>query len=290
MSRNSFSQKYPPNCLVDYEKAHHMDSYQQHGPRRPTTVPDTHPSTIHYTTSSWAPKLSWPRFLHPSHHVHFPATSTQAHTFASHIENIHSPSKSFVPVYSYMPWVPDTDIRETRVAYHIEIEVPNVTDKHNTSIQCLSDRTLLVQGNAGRPDIEDDGDVEGVREGERMKEPQEVGPIPAAGSSPETLSPLEKVGLEWSELRRRQDNEEAVNGDGLKQARPKDAGLNGVSRRDEPTFLLRERKIGPWQRTFTLPLDVDLKALRAKLSGGLLSIDLPKRDISKDPTAKIEVQ
>jgi HSP20 family molecular chaperone IbpA len=75
-----------------------------------------------------------------------------------------------------------------------------------------------------------------------------------------------------------------------KQARPKDARLDGASRRDGSTPLLSERKIGPWQRTFTLPLDVDLKALRAKLRGGLLSIDLPKRDISRDSTAKIEVQ
>jgi HSP20 family molecular chaperone IbpA len=285
MSRSSFSEKYPPNCLIDYEKAHHMDSYQQHGHPRPSTPP----STIHYTTSSWAPKLSWPHFSHStSPHFHFPATSS--HTFASRIQNIRSPPQPLVPVYSYMPWVPDTDIRETRPAYHIEIEVPNLTDKLSTSIQCLSDRTLLVQGTAGRPDIEDDGDAQWVREGERMKEPQEVSPTQAAGSSPETLSPWETVDLEWGELRRRQDNEKAANGDGLKQAPPKDAGLNGASRRDEPTFLLSERKIGPWQRTFTLPLDVDVKALRAKLSGGLLSIDLPKRDISRHSAAKIEVQ
>jgi HSP20 family molecular chaperone IbpA len=187
-----------------------MDRYEQHGHPRPTTPP----STIHYKTSSWAPKLSWPHFSHStSHHFHFPATSAQ--TFASRIENIRSPPQPLVPVHSYEPWVPDTDIRETRAAYHIEIEVPNVTDKHDTSIQCLSDGTLLVQGNAGRPDIEDDGDAQWVREAERMEEPQEVSPMPEAGSSPETLSPWERVDLEWAELRRREENEEAVNRDGL---------------------------------------------------------------------------
>jgi len=46
-----------------------------------------------------------------------------------------------------------------------------------------------------------------------------------------------------------------------------------------PSVLLSERKLGPWRRTFTLPDDVDMKALKARLDGGLLRIDLPKRSV-----------
>ena len=46
-----------------------------------------------------------------------------------------------------------------------------------------------------------------------------------------------------------------------------------------PTILLSERKVGPWRRTFTLPEDVEMKELKARLEGGLLRIDLPKRSI-----------
>jgi len=46
-----------------------------------------------------------------------------------------------------------------------------------------------------------------------------------------------------------------------------------------PSVLLGERKLGPWRRTFTLPEDVEMKELKARLEGGLLRIDLPKRSI-----------
>lgn len=59
---------------------------------------------------------------------------------------------------------------------------------------------------------------------------------------------------------------------------------------DIPIFILNERKIGPFQRTFTLPVDADMKALKAKLEDGLLRIDLPKRDMSGEPKVKFQVE
>ncbi len=49
-----------------------------------------------------------------------------------------------------------------------------------------------------------------------------------------------------------------------------------------PTVLLSERKVGPWRRTFTLPEDVEMKELKARLDGGLLRIDLPKRSLEDE--------
>jgi HSP20 family molecular chaperone IbpA len=46
----------------------------------------------------------------------------------------------------------------------------------------------------------------------------------------------------------------------------------------------------PFQRTFTLPVDADMKALKAKLEDGLLRIDLPKRDMSGEPKVKFQVE
>jgi len=59
---------------------------------------------------------------------------------------------------------------------------------------------------------------------------------------------------------------------------------------DVPIFLLSEREIGPWQRSFTMPIDVNMKALKARLDAGLLHIDLPKRDMSGEPGIKIVVE
>jgi hypothetical protein len=50
-------------------------------------------------------------------------------------------------------WTPNTDIRETKLAYHIEIEVPGVTDRKNLLIQWMSPRTLLVEGDIKRPPV-----------------------------------------------------------------------------------------------------------------------------------------
>jgi HSP20 family molecular chaperone IbpA len=63
-----------------------------------------------------------------------------------------------------------------------------------------------------------------------------------------------------------------------------------VDKHDLPIFILNERKVGPFQRTFTLPIDADMKGLKAKLEDGLLRIDLPKRDMSAEPRMKIEIE
>jgi HSP20 family molecular chaperone IbpA len=62
-----------------------------------------------------------------------------------------------------------------------------------------------------------------------------------------------------------------------------------VQDHDTPILILNERKVGPFQRTFTLPVDADMKALKAKLGDGLLRIDVPKRDMSGEPKMKVQV-
>ena len=63
-----------------------------------------------------------------------------------------------------------------------------------------------------------------------------------------------------------------------------------VQDHDTATFILNERRVGPFQRAFTLPVDADMKGLKAKLEAGLLRIDLPKRDMSGEPKVKFEVE
>jgi HSP20 family molecular chaperone IbpA len=93
--------------------------------------------------------------------------------------------------------------------------------------------------------------------------------------------------MEWYELMQlREQDHLASNGYGLKRV----ASPDGVVGDDVPTFLLSERMVGLWQRTFTLPLDVDMKNLKASLNSGLLSIYLPKRDISAETKVKVEIE
>jgi len=85
------------------------------------------------------------------HHFHFPPVGLQSMTRKfSHQrdKSIHSGGEPRFP-----SWTPNTDIRETKLAYHIEIEVPGVTDRKNLLIQWMSPRTLLVEGDIKRPPV-----------------------------------------------------------------------------------------------------------------------------------------
>ena len=103
------------------------------------------------------------------------------------------------------------------------------------------------------------------------------------------MSPWEKFDLEYRELTHSQEKDKFTNGDSLRKVPSHEKQVREAAA-DAPTFLLNERKVGPWQRTFTLPLDVDTKALRARLVGGLLSIKLPKRNMSGEPKVNIDIE
>lgn len=182
-----------------------------------------------------------------------------------------------------------------------------MTDKKLTQIQWLSPRTLLIHGETCSPDIDGkaaEGDAEWDQNGNRSpadaRKPQEVRevslPMPSEASTTRVreggslpMSPWEKLDLEWRELTPFQEKEKFTNGSGLKKVLSNERQVKDAAA-DTPTFLLSERKARPWQRTFTLPLDVNMKAIMARLHGGLLSIDLPKRDMSDEPKVKIEIE
>jgi hypothetical protein len=64
------------------------------------------------------------------------------------------------------PCCPETDIRETNLAYHIEIAMAGVKDKESLIIQWMSPRTLIVQGTIARPPVGHGKPAEGEREWE----------------------------------------------------------------------------------------------------------------------------
>ncbi|KIW82426.1 hypothetical protein Z517_05453 [Fonsecaea pedrosoi CBS 271.37] len=200
---------------------------------------------------------------HPSQpsHFQFPRTSLHHATLQSHFKGPHAPSSVSAPK-SGTAFAPATDIRETVRAYHIEIEVPGVTEENKSDlvITWMSPHTLLVQGVASRPrniGLLDQGEGKKVWEGEGDGWATETG-HGKREKSHETL------------------DEEA---------------LADVT----PTILLSERRVGAWRRTFTLPEDVEMKELKARLDGGLLRIDLPKRSLEdmealKGAGVRIEIE
>lgn len=180
-------------------------------------------------------------------------------------------------------WVPDSDIRETGSGYHIEIEVPGTGEKESMMIQWLSPRTLIVTGTIERPVLDGSGqemsgdkiwEGDGAGWAEETRKWNEVCPQPrhslAIRSRWRTLTFSEQANIQGEELYRTLSH-------------------NSVPAASA-TYLLGERKVGPWMRSFTLPPDVNMKALKAELNNGLLQIHLPKREATGEKGVRIVVE
>ncbi|KAL6251232.1 hypothetical protein RBB50_001440 [Rhinocladiella similis] len=192
---------------------------------------------------------------HPTH-FQFPRVSLHEMTLRTHYRGPHKPEQVSAPKPAGI-FAPATDIRETMRSYHIEIETPGVTNKDSIMVQWLTPHTLLVQGESKRP--ANIGLLDGD-EGSKVWE----------GASGEGWA------VESGHTKQQEDG-------GPIMRTPSRETVEAELKADSiPTVLLSERKVGPWRRTFTLPEDVEMKELKARLDGGLLRIDLPKRSVEEE--------
>ncbi|KAJ9639310.1 uncharacterized protein PV06_10027 [Exophiala oligosperma] len=192
---------------------------------------------------------------HPTH-FQFPRVSLHEMTLKTHYRGPHKPEQVSAPKSAGV-FAPATDIRETMRSYHIEIEAPGVTNKDSIMVQWLTPHTLLVQGELKRPvNI-------GLLDGDQGSKVWE-------GASGEGWP------VESGHVKKQEDG-------GPLMRTPSRETVEAELKADSiPTVLLSERKVGPWRRTFTLPDDVEMKELKARLEGGLLRIDLPKRSVEEE--------
>ena len=137
--------------------------------------------------------------------------------------------------------VPDADIRETRTAYYLDIELPGVGDKDSINIAWLSPRLLVVEGLIGRLEVE--GNLNSVNDRGHPNGAHKNG-----------------------------DSDDQQSMKGAQEAVQPQSG-------NQPwhdVVTVSERRIGVYSRQFTFACDVANAALRAKLRDGLLSVVVPK--------------
>jgi hypothetical protein len=128
-------------------------------------------------------------------------------------------------------WTPNTDIRETKLAYHIEIEVPGVGDRQSLLIQWMSPRTLLVEGDIKRPLVGRGKNAEGEtlweQEGEdwstEARKPQEV----------RTNERRIFVGAEWKEEEEEEEEKKKKKIE-IQLLKEEHIGSGNLSRREAP--------------------------------------------------------
>jgi len=191
----------------------------------------------------------------PTSSANYDALATDGHSDA-HL--LHQPSRAngtaLDPAHkrqvngNIASWTPDSDIRETKIAYHIEIELAGLTNMKDILIQWMSSRTLLVEGKTRRMDLcrTHEGDGEAMWESD--SQPSDV----------------------ENEMHESNNDE-----DGGVLYRCPDTPEERTTR-----LVQSERKIGAWRRSFTLPIDADMKTVKAALDNGLLHISVFKRQSS----------
>ncbi|KAK5714112.1 hypothetical protein LTR15_011020 [Elasticomyces elasticus] len=140
--------------------------------------------------------------------------------------------------------IPDVDIRDSGDDYLIDIEVPGVKNTADVHLDWTSARSFVLSGSVRRP-----GTAEVVES--KMDD--------AATSIPKKSTGYERNGS----VGHKHNAKEEVQAPGL------------------PHLLAGERRVGFFKRVFTLPCEVDVEKVTAKLEAGLLSLKVPKHQSAK---------
>lgn len=180
--------------------------------------------------------------------IPMPISNQQHHHFI-HPGSLYHQLSNLGPTFRHqktgelVSWTPDCDIRESKTAYHIEIEVPGVRDRKSIQVVWISPRILQIDGVAARPHLK--------------------------GDRSEVVLGFGLNGIAKDEKIHKEDS-------GSDSQCQKCADRDNES---ELTNIVRgERKIGSWRRFFTLPVDCDATTLKAKLDAGLLHISVSKHE------------
>jgi HSP20 family molecular chaperone IbpA len=231
-------------------------------------------STWHDRSHAW---------LHPhvdvSHRMHLPSfsTSKQAHCgHARHLPHfsipafpwIHPPAHgSATYATSLTAWVPAADIRETEEAYVIEIEVPGLHegDENQVLVQWMSPRTIVISADVKHAKLPTLMTIPALAQKQEDKSGHSIDATKISNLNNTDTAPL---------TRTKSPNDGVEHPERAETPAP------------EPSFLIRERHVGYWRRSFTLPRDAKF-SIDPNVSGsgespsynieaGVLAITVPR--------------
>lgn len=154
---------------------------------------------------------------------------------------------------------PRVDIKESKTAYYIDVELPGLDDDAKIKLRWISSRTLLVKAVIERKATPEDG-IKATTEEKN-----------------ETVSkPKEEVD-DNNNSNKIDDNEEQVN--------------KSAENKEKAVYLtLGERRLGPYGRAFGFAVDVDHEKTTARLCAGLLSLTIPKVEEGKNVPKVVSVE
>ena len=229
---------------------------------------ETKPSFISHSTrnhhvnlNNMIHKVHMPAFHRTNGHpTQMPQTQSSIHLPHITLPNLpwtHHSTTDYVPPTT--SWIPRADIRETQTAYFIEIEVPGLSagSEDQVLVQWMTPRTIVVSGDIQRSPLP-------VKSGAEAESSNFTKAATEVAEEPD-LEPLQRVPSAASD---------------------DDKTKSDVCNAPTPAFLLCERHVGYWRRSFTLPADVDLdidpsqnssgRPLEYWIEAGVLIIRAPK--------------
>jgi HSP20 family molecular chaperone IbpA len=220
---------------------------------KPTPPPSNAPKYYYPPQLYYVPEpyhtTAIPKHHHFDQHSHIPPALDSARQAIGHA--FHAIEKELVHPYGDYPLpTPNTDIRESRSAYYIDVELPGIQDKRDVVLKWTALTTLYLEANIKRQPTPEEFEAQ-----------KQDGPV----SRPQSPSP-------------ERASEESTEGqDGKKKH----------SKREKPVHTIkRERRVGRFARAFAFPVAVDQEKVTAKLAYGILSITVPKKVETADPEHK----
>lgn len=172
--------------------------------------------------------------------------------------NLAQPTRKFTPKF---------DIRESNNGYHLEGELPGV-EQDNIEIEFTDPQTLIIKGRSQRNSSKDNNeDIENDSSSETE-----------SGSTKSRQPTVEDEGEETS------NNDVATPKSSDEDDEPEQKpGRTGPVNK----YLVSERSIGEFHRTFTFPSRIEQDGVKARLRNGILSVQVP-REAARAKKIRIE--
>lgn len=164
---------------------------------------------------------------------------------------------------------PKTDVRETMYGFYIDIEVPGIDNNADLKLKWLSSGTLLISCDLKRKKINENrtnGDTNGF-----------------SGSTE-----VEAVVKKDASSSHGVPTNIAAKGTGADSGAA--ARVENPEHHNSPHLTINERNIGHNSRVFHFPVEVEREKMKATLSGGLLTLEVPKKHHEQVLEHEVEIQ
>ncbi len=180
-------------------------------------------------------------------------------------------------------FTPRFNVREVNEAYQLEGELPGIEQK-DVEIHFLDERTLVIRGRTGSESTQ-------TNQPKEAAQPTEAAENEAANDNvSEKSANYHKASVEDEYVDAGAESEAAEGAKTPSSTTAEVAPTNETKKAAEPSFKywVSERSVGEFERRFSFPGRIELDAVKASLSNGILSVIVPKMLTNQSRRINIE--